>query len=307
MHLMTNLPLLHAYVPGSNFVWQPHYVIYLSLFLLEGAYLFALSRFHDQAPEERPFSSNQVLLFSLGVIAMFLAVASPLDDLADYYLVSAHMLQHLILSMVVPPLLLLGLPGWLLRPLLCRRSILPVAQVLTQPLVAFTLFNLTILAVHLPNAISLELQHEYLVHFPAHVILLFTGMLMWWPVLSPMPELPRLSYPMQIVFLFVQSFVPAVLAAFLVFATSPIYAVYESAPRLWNISPIVDQQIGGIIMKLGGTAILWAVMTVIFFKWYQQEQQKEPPPAAPPPSLVWHDVEDELIRMGVTKRDTDDS
>lgn len=307
MHFMTSLPLLHTYVPGSSFVWQPHYVIYASLFFLEGAYLFALSWLHDRAPEQRPLSSNQVLLFSLGVVAMFLAVASPLDDLSDYYLVSAHMLQHLILAMVVPPLLLLGLPGWLLRPLVCRRSILPFAQILTQPLVAFTLFNLAILFVHLPNAISLELQHEYLVHFPAHVILLFTGMLMWWPVLSPMPELPRLSYPMQIVFLFVQSFVPAVLAAFLVFSTSAIYPVYESAPRLWNISPIVDQQIGGIIMKLGGTAILWTVMTVIFYRWYQQEQQKEPTPAAPPSPLTWKDVEEELVRMGVTKRGADDA
>ena len=97
-------------------------------------------------------------------------------------------------------------------------------------------------------------------------------MLMWWPVLSPVPELPRLSPPAQMLYLFVQSLMPAVLGAFLIFADSVLYETYALAPRVWEISPHTDQQVGGLIMKVPGTLVLWGVVTVIFFQWAGQEQ-----------------------------------
>lgn len=100
------------------------------------------------------------------------------------------------------------------------------------------------------------------------------AMLMWWPVLSPAPELPRLSPPAQMMYLFVQSLVPAVLGAFITFSTEILYPAYAAAPRIWGISPVTDQQMGGLIMKVLGTLVLWGVVTVVFFKWAGQEQSQ---------------------------------
>lgn len=273
----------------------------LPLIVIEGIYLFALTRMHDRSPLSRPLSENSVLLFTLGVLVIYISVGTPLDDLADHYLLSAHMLQHLLLSMVAPPLLLLGLPGWLLRPLVVRAPVMPVAYVLTRPLVAFGLFNLALLFLHLPSAIAQELAHEHTLHLAAHVLLIATGMLMWWPVLGSLDELPRLSYGHQLIYLFVQSFVPTVLSAFIILSGTTFYAVYATMPRLWGLSAVDDQRIGGVIMKLGGGVVLWLVGTVIFFIWFDKEQREEPAIPAPPAALAWDEVEDELVRMGLTK------
>lgn len=295
------LPLLDG--AQSLLAWQPHLDVFAWLFALQGLYLFAMLRLHVRSPETTPISRARVTLFAAGILAIYVAVGTPLDELSDRYLFSAHMLQHLILTMIAPPLLVAGVHDWMLAPLLRVRALLTVGWVLTRPLVAFTIFNLSLLVVHLPAAIALELQHESTIHFGAHALLLVSGMLMWWPVLSPSRLLPPISYPAQMVYLFLQSFVPAVLSAFIIFTDNAFYNVYASAPRLWGLSLVDDQRIGGLIMKLAGTVILWGFMTVVFFKWFEQEERDEPPMPAPPPVLIWEDVEEELVRMGLTERE----
>jgi putative membrane protein len=288
-------------VPASPTTWHLHLEAIIPLVIIEGIYLFFLARLHNQSPEDRPVSENSVLLFTVGILIIYLCVGTPLDDLADHYWLSAHMLQHLILSMVAPPFLLLGIPGWLLRPLVLRPGIQPVAYVVTRPFVAFALFNLALVFVHLPASMAAELAHEHTIHLAAHVLLISTGMLMWWPVLGSLPELPRLSYGLQLIYLFVQSFVPTILSAFIIFTGTVIYPTYATMPRIFGLSVIDDQRIGGLIMKLGGGAILWLAGTIIFFKWFAESQADEPPIPAPPPDLAWADVESELVRMGLAK------
>jgi putative membrane protein len=91
-------------------------------------------------------------------------------------------------------------------------------------------------------------------------------------VLSTVPELPRLAYPIQMGYLFLQSLVPAVMASFITFSDRVVYQAYAEAPRIWGISPLADQQIAGGIMKMMGTIILWSFITVVFFKWYEREE-----------------------------------
>lgn len=295
------LPLLDGALPGAPFAWTPHFEVLVWLFLIEGLYLFGVARLHERSPETRPIPAGKILIFSSGILTLWMAAATPLDGLADSYLISAHMLQHLMFTMVSPPLLLLGMPPWLVRPIVCRRYVFPAVRFLTRPLIAFSIFNLTLLFVHLPPAIAAEIAHEETVHFGSHLLLIGTALLMWWPVLSPLPELPRLSYPLQMVYLFVQSFVPAVLSAFLIFSGTVFYPFYLTTPKLWGISAIGDQRIGGAIMKLGGTAILWTLMAIIFFRWFAEEERQEPAIPQPLAPIVWEDVEEELTRMGLTK------
>jgi putative membrane protein len=300
--LPTSLPLLDVVATAGFPGWHLHLDVIAGLVLIEALYLLALVRMHRGDPLNRPISDNQVLLFTAGILIIYIAAGSPLDELSDHYLLSAHMLQHLLLSMAAPAFLLMGVPGWMLRPFLLRREIFPAAFVLTRPFVAFALFNLTLVFVHLPSAMALELAHENTIHLGAHLLLIGTGLLMWWPVLGSVPELPRLSYGLQLVYLFVQSFVPAVLTAFIIFTGTSIYPVYEAMPRLWGLPAIEDQRIGGLIMKLGGGAILWGAGTIIFFTWFNQEERDEPAMPQAPALPKWNEVEDELARMGLTQQ-----
>jgi putative membrane protein len=171
--------------------------------------------------------------------------------------------------------------------------VLPVARFLTKPLLAFGIFNALLLVTHLPPTVDLALRVGAL-HFAIHVALVLGAMLMWWPVLSPLEELPVLPAPFQMAYLFLQSLLPSVMASFITFADRPVYPFYRNAPRLWGLSPISDQQIAGGLMKLLGSIILWSVMTVVFFKWYNREQAELKEPR-------WEEIEAELEEMGINR------
>jgi putative membrane protein len=115
---------------------------------------------------------------------------------------------------------------------------------------------------------------------------------MWWPVLSPLSELPRLSYPLQMAYLFVQSLIPTVLAAFLTFSNGVFYDAYADAPRMWGLSAVEDQQFAGFVMKVLGSIILWSFIAVAFFRWFEDENKSSRGPK-------WNEVQDEMNRLGL--------
>jgi putative membrane protein len=207
----------------------------------------------------------------MGVAAIWVAATWPMHDLAERYLFSIHMVQHMLISMVAAPLMLLGTPDWLLRMLLKPRPVYAAARRLTRPFVAFVIFNTVIVATHWPAFVEFTL-HSEVFHFGAHALLFGAALLMWWPVISPLPEMPSLSYPGRMLYLFLQSILPTVPASFLTFGSTPLYHFYETVPRIWGISALTDQRIAGLTMKIVGGLILWSVIAVIFFKWYRQEQ-----------------------------------
>ena len=102
---------------------------------------------------------------------------------------------------------------------------------------------------------------------------LLAAFIMWWPVVSPLPELPQLSPPLKIGYLFLQSLVPTVPASFLTFASGPVYPVYSDLPRLWGLSVLDDQLIAGLLMKIGGGLLLWAIIATIWFLWAAEEER----------------------------------
>jgi putative membrane protein len=101
-----------------------------------------------------------------------------------------------------------------------------------------------------------------------------TAVFMWWPITSNMPEFPRLSYPLQMLYLFLLSIAQIIVSAPIVFSTHPLYQWYVDAPRVWGVTPTVDQQIGAIIMKVGGTMLLGSLIVITFFRWYRTEEVK---------------------------------
>jgi putative membrane protein len=258
-----------------------HPTVEFVMVLVEGSYLLAIRDRRRSLAVGTPGASlakdqvatrRQITLFSIGVGILWIGAEWPIHDLAERYLYSMHMVQHLLFTFVAPPLLIAGLPVWMLRKILSPRPVAAAARVLTRPIVALAIFNGVFLFTHWPAVVTLSVQSE-LAHFGLHVLLVGSALLMWWPVMSPLPELPALPAPGQMLYLFVQSIAPTVPASFLTFGSKPLYPIYETFPRIWGISALLDQQIAGLIMKLAGGAILWTVIAVIFFRWHAREER----------------------------------
>lgn len=249
--------------------WEPQLIFGLAM--QASAYLLCVGPLRRFFPGSAPVPQATKYVFLLGVLALFIALVSPLDMIGDRYLLSAHMTQHLLIALVAPPLLLLGTPRWLLRPLIelpyLRDITLPIGRIVTQPVVALLAFNVVFSLWHVPRYYDAALQNQTL-HIIEHVLFFGTAVLTWWPIFSTLDEFPALQPGVQILYLFFEALPPTILGAMITFANSPIYPTYERAPRLFDMSVIVDQKIGGLIMWVPGGLIFFMVLTVIFFRWF---------------------------------------
>ena len=256
--------------------WQPHPEAWLLVAVVAGAYAVTIARLGPRyaAPGRPPVTRLQVVCFALGVLAVWVAADWPIHDIAERYNYSIHMVQHLVLSMVAAPLLLLGTPAWMLRVILRPPSLLfRAVRFCARFLPALIVFNFVLVLTHWPAIVDASLHNE-LEHFLVHSLIFVSALLVWMPVLSPLPEIPRLSPLPRMIFLFLQSVVPTVPASFLTFGSSPLYKFYEHVPHLWGLSTLDDQRMAGLIMKLGAGLLLWMLIAVIFFRWASEEDRR---------------------------------
>src|SRR6185312_14827362 len=210
-------------------------------------------------------------LFLAGMAVLFVGSMWPLHDLAERVWYTAHMVQHLLYTLVAAPMLIAGIPAWMWRKVLSPPGVERAWRTITRPLIATLIFNGVLLITHWPVIVDTAVVHEPL-HFLLHVVLVGSAIVMWWPIMSPLPEMPPLTPPVQMLYLFVQSLVPMVPASFLTFGHQPLYHVYETFPRLLGIPALTDQLIAGLIMKLVGGLIYWGFIVAIFFRWEARER-----------------------------------
>lgn len=211
------------------------------------------------------------LLALAGSLAVFAgALNGPLHDLSDRYLFSAHMVQHLLITLAAPPLLLAALPPGMLAPLLRRRPPARALRALTRPPVAFALYNAALVGWHLPAPYEAALEHHGL-HIVEHLTFIATALLAWWPILSTEPSLPRAAYGVRLLYLFLLSLPMTAVAAFVTLAERPLYPFYAAAPRLFDLSPLQDQRLGGVIMWVPAALAPLAAFTGVFFCWAAAE------------------------------------
>src|SRR5207248_3903171 len=228
------------------------------------------------APRGTPVATRfQKVCFGAGVLALLVASDYPIHDLAERYLFSVHMVQHTVYSVIATPLLLMGTPAWLARWLLSPRWLLRSVRYLSRLIPATILFNLVIITTHVPLVVNASLRHA-LLHFAIHALIVVSSLIVWMPLLSPLPEVPRLQPLARMLFLFLQSVVPTVPASFLTFGDRPLYKFYETVPRLWGLSALDDMRFAGLIMKVLVGFSLWITITVVFFRWYNAEQTQPP-------------------------------
>jgi len=238
--------------------WNIHLSVLAGLVLLGGLYVYLGGL---------KAGRRHVASFAASLLVLFLALNGPLHNLSDTYLFSAHMAQHLLLTLVFPPLLLYGTPSAVMRQLLRPRWVMAVARVVTRPLVAAAVFTAPIVLWHVPAFYEAALRNHNL-HIVQHLVFLTTAVIMWWPVLSPVPELPRLPHLLQMLYLFLLGIPMSITGALIALSDRVLYPFYAAAaPRVGGLSPLDDQQIGGLLMWVLGGLMLWIVMTVIWFRW----------------------------------------
>jgi putative membrane protein len=254
--------------------WRVYSDFMVGWLLLFAAYFLLIGPLRRRFPGSSPVAPRKVASFVFAMTIMFLALQGPLHELSDYFLFSAHMVQHLVLILVMPPFLLYGIPDWLLRPAVNVKAIGRVARLLTIPLVAFALNNVIFLAWHFPGPYDLMMRNHG-IHVAMHLMIMVTGTIMWWPVMSPLPELPRIAPPLQMMYLFVLGIPMMVTAALITFSDAELYAWYVEAPRLFPLSALDDQRLGGVIMWVPGGLTIWIAITVVYFRWTQREVRED--------------------------------
>ena len=261
MHVPVPL-LLHAAarIALTEFTVHPSTVI--GLVCLGALYQW---RAQKAPTSDSPTTSQRACFF--GALALiFLSLNGWLHDLSDYYLFSAHMVQHLLLTLVAPPLLIMGTPGWMLRPALAWPVVGTLARWVTTAPRCFVIFNVVLAVWHLPPVYGLAMLYHN-VHIVLHLCFMVAAVLMWWPILSPLPELPRISYPAQMLYLFLLSIPMSLIAICIGYADSVLYPAYAAVPRVWGITPMQDQLIGALIMWIPGGLFFFAIISVVFFRW----------------------------------------
>jgi putative membrane protein len=272
--MLASLALLH----GGEFSWSSwelHESTLIGCLLWVGIYLYGIGPARRKYQlSATPADPLQVASFLGGTLFFFLSLNGPLHDLSDNFLFSAHMVQHLVITLIVPPLWLMGLPDWLVRPLLRVPGVRSTARVLALPLVAFAIYNVVFIGWHFPFLYNWALvQHN--AHILQHVMFITASTIMWYPVVNPLPELQRMSTPVGLLYLAVFSIPMSIISAIITLADAPLYPWYEAAPRIFGISALDDQQLGGAIMWVPGMIVFWLAITIMFFRWSNREDREE--------------------------------
>jgi putative membrane protein len=265
------LSLLH----GGEFSWtrfEVHVSTLIGCALLIAAYYHVIVRWRPAGAT--PASTMQQVGFVGGTVLLFLSLNGPLHDLSDYFLFSAHMVQHLIITLIVPPLWLLGLPEWALGPLLRRPAVKATLVAITGPLVAFAVYNVVFIGWHFPSLYNWALVNHN-AHILQHIMFISAATLMWWPIVDPVPELVRMQTPVRLLYMAALGIPMSIVSAIITFAEQALYPWYAEAPRVFGLSPVADQQLGGVIMWVPGMMVFWVALTVVFFRWSRREQQEE--------------------------------
>ena len=251
-----------------TWAWQPYPGVWLFIGLLALGYLRA-TRGDEATPRQR-------LSFFGGLAALWIALDWPVGALGAGYLASIHMVQFLLIALLAPPFIIGGIPRRTLDRWASRPGFAPF-ELLTRPLIALFAFQVVIIATHWPGPVD-RMMSTQLGSAAIDLAWLFGGLLFWWPVVSPVPHRPRFPFGIRIGYLIACTVLMTLPYVFLTFAELPFYATYELAPPVGTMSAGEDQRLAGLIMRIGGGAILWTAAGIVFWLWYRAENEVEAGP-----------------------------
>jgi putative membrane protein len=270
--------------PALYRAWPVHWEwsVLLGCGLIALAYGLAVGPLRRRlgGPESGP-ERWRVIVFLLGLLVVIGSLDGPVHDLSDLYFFTTHMVQHLLLAQVVPPLLILGVPPWLRRRLLAPSPVGRAWAFLAGVPMGFLLYTIVFTMWHVPPLYDLMMrQHGF--HIVMHLMVMATATMLWWPIVGGDAVERPIAAPAQMLYLFLLATPMMAVAAMLVFAQRPLYEWYALAPRLSSLSPVEDQRLGALIMWIPGGLFWWGIMSVVYFRWSARERRQEQDPLIRP-------------------------
>jgi putative membrane protein len=262
------------------FDWAFDPLVSIPVLLVGAAYLWAVRRV-DRAHPGNPVPRSRVIAFLAGLAAIEIALQSIIERY-DTTLFSVHMVQHILLTLVAPPLLALGGPITLLlrvvRPDVRRRVALPILhsrllRVVSFPVVAWLLFASVMWGTHFSPIFNESLDHP-LVHQLEHLAYLAAGLLFWWPAVGVDPSPWRIPHPVRAMYLFLQMPQNTFLALSIYSAAAPLYQHYAAIRLPWGPSPLADQQIAGGLMWIVGDIVFIVAIVLTVVGWMRSEERE---------------------------------
>jgi len=250
------------------------------IILLGWLYALLAGPFRGRLAPGAPYPTRQAAWFYASLLLFYLAVGSPLDQVGERFLLTAHMVQHDLLIYPAPLMFLLGLPPWMIDPALARPGVRRWTRRCVHPATCALLSTIVISAWHAPGLYEWTLQQK-LAHVAEHLMFFAVSLLYWWPLASPSRLLPTPKAPIQMLYIFITELGMIPVTAYLVFSKDVLYPTYEYAPRLIaGFSPLDDQITAGVVMKVIGAAVSLAAMGVVFYRW-QRGSEGDGPKHAP--------------------------
>jgi len=226
------------------------------------------------APGE-PFPRRHAWFFYSSLLLFYLAVGSPLDQIGERFLFSAHMFQHLVIMYPAPVLLLCGLPWWMVDRALDRRPLRRPLKLLFSPISCGALATLVISVWHAPLLYEWALQDK-VIHVVEHLMFFGVSVLFWWPLMSPSRAFPPLSYAGRMLFIFCIEITMTPVFAYVTFSSNILYPTYEYAPRLFaTFTATDDQTLAGAMMKLTGMGVSLIAFGYAFYHWSRANQDNK--------------------------------
>ncbi len=255
--------------------WKPHPEVWLLVAGIVGLGFYATRVIGPKIVTDGPVvTTKQRRYFVIAVVGLAIAADWPMHDIAEQYLYSVHMLQHLLITFFIPIFFLQATPEWLARLIIgSDTQASSLLRRLAKPITAGIIFNGLAALTHWNGIVQASFDSGAF-HYGIHLLMFSSALLMWLPVLGPLPEL-RLSPPAQMIYLFLMSIIPTIPAAWLTFADNVVYPAYDTDVRLWGISVVADQQFAGFIMKIVGGFFLWVLIAVRFFGWATEQRASD--------------------------------
>jgi putative membrane protein len=280
---------------GFRALWSPYFLAVMILITV--LYFIIIGPWSSKFKDSNPVTTKQQILFVVGILALYISKGSPVD-LLGHIMFSAHMTQMAVLYLIVPPLLILGIPDWLWKAIIYRPVIKPFLKVFTSPIIALILFNGVFSLYHVPLVFDF-VKTDPVYHATMTTIIFFGAMFMWWPLLNTLPDWSSLTGIKKVGYIFANGVLLTPACALIIFATDPLYVTYSepqawinalqlcvpadtlsglnlTGPEMFNTLPLVeDQQLGGVVMKIIQEIVYGTILAYIFFQWARKERQKD--------------------------------
>lgn len=279
---------------GFRALWSPFFL--MALILLLSGYFLLTGKYRSRFKDSEPRTMKETILFTIAIVSLYVIKGSPID-LMGHITFYFHMIQMAILYLVIPPLLINGIPKWVWRAVLSKPIIKPVFRFITKPLIALIVFNGVFSLYHIPLVFDF-VKTDMLLHAGYTTLLFILAIAMWWPLINQLPEYETLTGLKKVGYIFADGILLTPACALIIFADAPMYSTF-SDPNAWaeamklcvpagtlaslnlsgpemfsSMSLLEDQQLGGVLMKIIQEIVYGIVLAQVFFSWFRKEQEE---------------------------------